>query len=278
MMPLERPLRMPGQTDDAGPDYLRLPAWMQTYVEPELGGALVGLDPAWLAELARRLGAQRAQAASTRVGLEALSASALLELDRLLGCGEVRASVLGQPELHLQESIFTGLWRVRAMDPQRGCIGDALELGAVPEVLRVAALAAATPRTLPARDAIPDDVGNAAHLFAEILERSRAYGLGAPGHVFNLDLLPLGPADLAWLIDMLGSGPVVIVSEGYGATRMRSTGLASTWWVQYYNSADTLILNSLEVAAVPVVARAADEDLADSAQRLRALLEPEQAR
>jgi hydrogenase-1 operon protein HyaF len=43
--------------------------------------------------------------------------------------------------------------------------------------------------------------------------------------------------------------------------------------VQYFNSMQTLILNTLEVVDVPEVAMAAAEDLADSRQRLRELLD-----
>jgi hydrogenase-1 operon protein HyaF len=41
---------------------------------------------------------------------------------------------------------------------------------------------------------------------------------------------------------------------------------------QYFNSDDTLILNTLEVSDVPSVACAAMEDLADSAERLGEIL------
>lgn len=278
MSSLERPILLPGQSADGGPDYLRLPSEMHTYTVPDLGDGFDALGFDWLARLADIVAAQRADAPSTRVALDELTPDALRQLEQLLGRGEVAASVLGKPELQLRESVFTGLWRVRAMDPRRGCIGDVLEAGSVPDVLRDAARAGAGWLELPPRDDIGGDVGNAPHLLAEVLERSRAFDGGGPGHVFNLDLLPLAPADQSWLVDMLGSGPVVVVSEGYGATRIRSTRQAWTWWVQYYNSSDAMILNTLEIAAVPTVACAADDDLADSAQRLRELLDLEARR
>jgi hydrogenase-1 operon protein HyaF len=45
------------------------------------------------------------------------------------------------------------------------------------------------------------------------------------------------------------------------------------WWVKFYNSEDALILNTIEIVDVPEVARAAAEDLADSAERLKEILE-----
>jgi hydrogenase-1 operon protein HyaF len=44
--------------------------------------------------------------------------------------------------------------------------------------------------------------------------------------------------------------------------------------VRYYNYIGVLILNTLEVVDVPVVIKAAPEDLADSAERLKEILEP----
>ena len=275
MSPIEQPIRLPGQPADSGPDYLRLPTQMNTYVEPELGAALGGLGRDWLERLVDVLTAQRVGSPSTRIELDALAPDALRELDRLLGRGEVRAGVLGQPELQFDESVFTGLWRLRAMHPVQGCVGDALEIGAVPDVLRAAARAAAGEPAPAARDGIPAEVGNAPHLYAELLHCSREFEHDRQPRLFNLDLLPLGPADQSWLVETLGSGPVVIVSEGYGATRIRSTRLAWTWWVQYYNSSDAMILNTLEIAEIPAVACAADDDLAESSARLRALLDME---
>ena len=41
------------------------------------------------------------------------------------------------------------------------------------------------------------------------------------------------------------------------------TATRNVWWVQFYNSQDALILNSIEVTAMPEVAVAAPEDIAD---------------
>ncbi len=40
------------------------------------------------------------------------------------------------------------------------------------------------------------------------------------------------------------------------------------WWVQYFNSMDTLILNTIEVVDMPEVVLAADEDYTDTIERL----------
>jgi hypothetical protein len=57
------------------------------------------------------------------------------------------------------------------------------------------------------------------------------------------------------------------------ATAGTSTRLRNVWWVQYFNSMDTLILNSIEIVGMPEVALAADEDFSDSLERLREYLD-----
>ena len=78
--------------------------------------------------------------------------------------------------------------------------------------------------------------------------------------------------DLDLLAERLGTGPCVILSRGYGNCRITSTAIRNTWWVQYYNSQETLILNTLEISSVPDVACASQEDIEDSAARLKEIL------
>jgi hydrogenase-1 operon protein HyaF len=95
--------------------------------------------------------------------------------------------------------------------------------------------------------------------------------------VINLTLLPVTPEDLDHLALALGEGPVSILSRGYGNCRIRATAVPGAWWVQYFNSMDQIILNTIEVVSIPEVALAAREDYEDSAERLAewiATLEP----
>ena len=76
------------------------------------------------------------------------------------------------------------------------------------------------------------------------------------------------------ILDALTRGlDLSILSRGYGNCRISSTGTRHVWWVQYFNSQDRTILNSLEITAVPSVACAAPEDITDSAQRLEEIME-----
>jgi len=73
---------------------------------------------------------------------------------------------------------------------------------------------------------------------------------------------------------VLGVGPVETLSRGYGDCNIASTAYPGIWWVRYTNSMGTPILDTLEVTEIPEVACAAQEDLDDSRQRFRELLEP----
>lgn len=97
--------------------------------------------------------------------------------------------------------------------------------------------------------------------------------LATPHHIINLSLLPFSPEDAQWLDQALGRGTVSLLSRGYGNCRITATGISRVWWVQYFNSQDALILNTLEITDAPEVARAAAEDLADSSERLTEVLE-----
>jgi hydrogenase-1 operon protein HyaF len=78
---------------------------------------------------------------------------------------------------------------------------------------------------------------------------------------------------LLWLAEATGEGAVTVLSRGYGNCRVTATALAHVWRVQFYNSMDTLILDTYEVTEMPEVVIAATEDLADSAARIREVLE-----
>jgi len=116
-------------------------------------------------------------------------------------------------------------------------------------------------------------VVNAPALVSELTDRSRAWRPGAEPPVVNRTLLPHTPQDLDYLGAALGQGSVTALSRGYGNCRVTATGLAPVWRVQFFNSMDSLILDSFEVTGVPEAVLAAAEDFADSAQRLCEVLE-----
>ena len=98
-------------------------------------------------------------------------------------------------------------------------------------------------------------------------------GPGTPAHVINLTLLPMTPEDTTHIDQVLDGGSVVILSRGFGNCRISSTAARDVWRVQYFNNMQTLILNTIEVVAMPEVAVAAREDLLESRGRLADLVQ-----
>lgn len=273
------------QTEDEGLEYMSMPSGMSTYQPPTLpepeafaghGAALTALH-----EVLGRLQRHLAGEAVAPVSLSGLGAEDLALIHQVLGEGEVSAQVLAQPgspgdasgvpRVQIQESVFAGVWRVieRCDD---GSVVDQIEVGPIPQVLRLAAREDAhAPRA--AMNPLPPGVLNAPAILAELAEHRQNWRAGEAAQVVNLTLLPVTPEDIAYLDHIIGTGRVVILSRGYGNCRITNAAVDHTWRVVYYNSQDAVILNSVEVVDLPEVACAATEDLADSAERLVEVLQ-----
>jgi hydrogenase-1 operon protein HyaF len=63
------------------------------------------------------------------------------------------------------------------------------------------------------------------------------------------------------------------MSRGFGNCRITSTGTRDVWRVQYFNSMNTLILNTIEVVEMPEVVLASAQDLVDTRKRLAELVD-----
>lgn len=268
------------QSEDDGLNYMALPQGMHTYHAPSLPEAE---ETRHLAAAKRLLGHLSEALENVRNGLFPNASLDLGHLDpanltlvnQVLGEGEVSAQVSGNDDaagdLRIQESVLAGVWRVRRMAGDGAVLEDRVEVADVPSAVRQAALAGApAPREWPTAG---PGVINAPALLAEIADQMGKSGDSAQAHVINLSLLPFSPEDGAYLDQALGRGRVTLLSRGYGNCRVTATGLARVWWVQFFNSQDVLILNTLEITDVPEVARAAKEDLEDSHERLGEILE-----
>ncbi|MCB6176691.1 hydrogenase expression/formation protein [Rhodobacter sp. Har01] len=261
----------PGSQPDpeGGLQYLALPSGMRTYA-PHIPDPV---DPAGTAEALALLAEMAAACEIAAQGgpgavfdLGRLSPGARKVLADALGQGEVSMKLRGRPAIAVQESVFAGVWMLLAEGLDR------VEIGAVP----APALSRAHVPHRPALGKPPRPVpglANAPAVLTELLDRSQDYRPGEMAHVVNLTLLPHTPEDLDWLDQALGEGAVTILSRGYGNCRITATAQAAVWRVQFFNSMDTLILDTFEVSEMPEVALAAAEDLADSAFRIRDVIE-----
>lgn len=264
------------QSEDVELDYLVMPQGMQTYATPILPEPeeLVGLSAAQRV-LRTILAAADLAAAGGQpepVSLVALDRANLALVNQVLGEGEVSARVEGASSIRIHESIFAGIWRSVISQDGR-VVADQVDCGPVPPVLISAARAGAHAGTLAMPDDLPAGVMNAPSLVAELNEHLQAWRNGMAAHVVNLSLLPLSNEDAAFLEQRLMGGCVLILSRGYGNCRILSTLVPNCWRVVYYNSSDTILLNTVEITDIPEVACAAREDLVDSSERLREVLE-----
>ncbi|KQB13965.1 hydrogenase expression/formation protein [Rhodobacter capsulatus] len=259
----------PGSQSDEDEElgYMQLPSGMRTYAAhlPEVEDTS-SVAPALklLSDIAAAAEAcvQGGMASFELAGLDAQNRALIAET---MGQGEVAMKIRGIPALMVQESVFAGVWSVAAAGVDR------IEVGAVP----AAALSRAFEPFRKGQTALPplaDGVVNAPALIAELFDKSAAY-VGGAADVINLTLLPHTEEDLTLLDTMLGEGAVTILSRGYGNCRITATATPHVWRVQFYNSTDALILDTIEVTTMPEVALAAREDLEDSADRIREVLE-----
>lgn len=186
-------------------------------------------------------------------------------VNQILGEGEV--SMVSGPNIQVQEAVFAGVWRVLHFDEGK-VVRDTIEVADWPHSVRDQVFTFASATGAQAQDPLPDSVFNAPSLLAEIAEKVAVYKPGVETHSINLSLLPHTEEDLSYMANKLGVGDTIVLSRGYGNCRVSSTNTKNVWWVQYYNSQDSLILNSVEIIGVPEVVCAAQEDIDDSAERV----------
>lgn len=272
------PLGPGALSEDESLDYLPMPADMATYRAPvlpepeEIAGRVQAR--AVLDQVLALLEAAADSGRGARVSLQGLAAEDLQLINQVMGEGEASALVQDEAqgmEVRVQESVFAGVWRVMRWAGET-CVEDAIEVGAVPAVLREAAAEDARAPYQPWHGMLPPQVQNAPLLVEEIRDQIARWQPGQLPHVVNLTLLPVSPEDIAFLDHQLGTGRVLMLSRGYGNCRITNTRQPHCWRVVYYNSMDTVILNTVEVVDMPEVAMAAPEDLRDSHTRLRDVL------
>nr|WP_271526560.1 MULTISPECIES: hydrogenase expression/formation protein [unclassified Bradyrhizobium] len=222
-----------------------------------------------LSNAAAAVGGQRSGSPTQLYDLAYLSDAEHKLIDELLGEGEV-TGVVALPDgclAQIRESVLAGIWRVRiGTEPAN----EYVEVGGIPQIVRRAAT------DLTSADLVigtpPHGAMNVQPVLAEIRERASVWRFGMNAHIINLTLLPMSIVDLTFLQQSLGNGPVQLMLRGYGACRVQATGTRNVWSVQFFNSTDNIILDTLEIGGVPIVALAADEDFQDSAERLQEII------
>lgn len=270
------PGSQPDDSDGQNLSYIDMPSDMATFQrpqvpEPDAVAHLVGAKDAmdWLRRALAGYGTTDEPLMANLSGLDDESRELV---NQILGEGEVSLTYHSTARARTQESVLAGVWRTFYLDQEDRAVVDLLEVADVPHIVRIP-----DPNQRPvdtSREGAPDDVMNALPILVELASQCERYASDGTPHVINLTLLPLSEADVEFLDQRLGRGPVDVLSHGYGKCQIISTRVANVWWVRYYNSMGTPILNTLEVIDVPQVLRAADEDLQDSATRLEEIIAP----
>lgn len=248
--------------------YMTMPSGMRTYSAhiPDVDGAEKEEALTYLARLADAADAVAKGGPSVEFDASELSSGGRYGVADAMGQGEVSMRVHGVPALKVQESVFAGVWMIAGDGIDRievaTCPKIALSRAHLPHRPAVGSLARKVP-----------GVVNAQSILSEIVDKSLTWKPGDEAHVVNLSLLPHTPEDLDYLDEALGEGAVTILSRGYGNCRVTACAQNHVWRVQFFNSMDTLILDTFEVTELPEVALAAFEDLADSAYRIRDVME-----
>lgn len=193
-------------------------------------------------------------------------------VNQILGEGEVSVTFADGATAKTQESVLAGVWRTLYFEADNRVSCDLLEVADAPLAVR-AALAQDRPIDITPPDASLE-LPNTLPILVELESALATYAESGKPHSINLSLLPLSEAEVEFLDQRLGRGPVDVLSRAYGKCQVISTRTPNVWWVRYYNAMSNLILNCLEVIDIPHVVRAAPEDLRDSAERLDEILAP----
>jgi hydrogenase-1 operon protein HyaF len=263
------PGSQPKEEDGAALSFMPMPDEMTTYRMPEVSISITAAAEVnqILNQVQQLLDRYQIDKAEDPIDLTKLDARHRHHIDEILGEGEVSIMVASDVQVRIQESVLAGVWRVQYLTNKGELQKDTIEVADIPSLIREMTFAGDEIRPTAESDGdIPEAVNNAIPLLTEINDKIIAAD-DVP-HVINLTLLPQSDEDLAFLAERLGKGKVTILSRGYGNCRVSSTTTHNTWWVQYFNSQDAIILNTLEVTPVPVVVCASQEDIEDSAQRL----------
>jgi hydrogenase-1 operon protein HyaF len=256
------------QPEEEQLNYMQMPGGMNTFQTPLLPEPEDVLDLIAAREVLiqayHALQNYQENDAPVCIDLASLDHENLQLLNQLLGEGEVSANIGSDSHtIQIQESVYAGLWRVRFVDSMGLIVTDHIEVGHIPTAIGVAGRSGIKALTLKEED-IPGVI-NAPAILAEIAEHMDKLDVA---HVINLTLMPFTPEDGMYVDNALGRSKVSLLSRGYGNCRITLTTMSRVWWVQFFNSTDVPILNTIEINDIPEVALAAIEDIQDSALRL----------
>lgn len=111
--------------------------------------------------------------------------------------------------------------------------------------------------------------GLAESVLREIVERLALLAASGATAAIDLHSLPMTPADRGELERRLGRGEVTVKLDVGGTSELWETGYSGVWWVRHLGAADRVAVERIEIAAIPEILVAHDEDIAAAAVRAR---------
>ncbi|MDE2304732.1 MAG: hydrogenase expression/formation protein [Gammaproteobacteria bacterium] len=85
----------------------------------------------------------------------------------------------------------------------------------------------------------------------------------------DLRSLPLTDVQLDGLRERLGRGEVSASFDVAGRSEVWETRYPGIWWIRHYDGLETVVVERIEITAVPEILRAGHADLAAAAANLR---------
>ncbi len=114
--------------------------------------------------------------------------------------------------------------------------------------------------------------GNAPALLREIAEMARRLLASGDTSAIDLQALPLTPADLEWLREQLGEGEIAVNLNADGESSLNETACPGVWWVTHRNPKGAVVSEFLEVAFVPDMVKAHQDDVVLGLEHLELLI------
>ena len=194
------PVRVTGpgsHVEEEEAQYLDVPRDMRTFEMPRVpetedtASLTVARDT--LARLLAMMNEWQPGAPNPVLDMRGVAHSAQTITNQMLGDGEVSIQVNGQRTLHVQESVFTGVWHVVELDGAGQLLADWLEAAPLPSAVLAAARDSGRDHLLPVE--IPAGAMNSPALLHELQSQLKTRRSGDAPHVLNLTLVPLTPED-----------------------------------------------------------------------------------
>ena len=86
--------------------------------------------------------------------------------------------------------------------------------------------------------------------------------------VIDLNAMPFAPGEKEKIRQELGNGEVEILLNAMGKSLLFETDYPGVWWIEHYNEDEQVTGTYIEIAPIPEIIQAVDEEISVGLQRL----------